>query len=158
MSKIIEITNQIISIGTDDGGIKEVRSDDINFVPHIGDEVEIFETETRIIVSKVEKKDAQFGIPAGGININLQNLQGSQNTVDPELVNAKRGKVVDKVTYCLLAFFLGTFGVHSFYSGHTGTGILCILFSWTGIPTLAGIICGITALCKKANAQGKIVM
>ena len=56
MSKIIEITNQIISIGTDDGGIKEVRADDINFVPHIGDEVEIFETETRIIVSKVEKK------------------------------------------------------------------------------------------------------
>lgn len=35
MSKIIEITNQIISIGTDDGGIKEVRADDINFSPHI---------------------------------------------------------------------------------------------------------------------------
>ena len=33
--------------------IKEVRADDINFVPHIGDKVEIFETESKIIVSKV---------------------------------------------------------------------------------------------------------
>jgi hypothetical protein len=48
MAKIISINNQIISIGTDNGGIEEVRADDINFVPHIGDEVEIFKTETKV--------------------------------------------------------------------------------------------------------------
>lgn len=39
----------------------------------------------------------------------------------------------------VLAFALGTFGVHHFYLGRTGRGILYMLFCWSGIPTLAGI-------------------
>lgn len=54
MAKIISINDQVISIGTDDGGIEEIRSSDVNFVPHVGDEVEIFKTDSKIIVSKVE--------------------------------------------------------------------------------------------------------
>lgn len=38
MAKIIELTETVISIGMEDGSIKEVRP---------GDEVEIFETESR---------------------------------------------------------------------------------------------------------------
>lgn len=47
MAKILEITENIISIGMEDNSIKEVRPVDLNFIPHIGDEVEVFETETR---------------------------------------------------------------------------------------------------------------
>lgn len=55
MSKILSIDNDIITIGMDGGTLKEVRAVDLNFVPHVNDEVEIFETETKTIVSKLEK-------------------------------------------------------------------------------------------------------
>lgn len=73
MSKIIKIDGEVISIVTDNGGIREVRTTDINFTPNVGDEVEIFETETNVIVTKKESKveqQAQAINPAAGININ----------------------------------------------------------------------------------------
>ena len=52
MSKILSIDNDIITIGMDGGTLKEVRAVDLNFVPHVNDEVEIFETETKTIFFK----------------------------------------------------------------------------------------------------------
>jgi len=46
----------------------------------------------------------------------------------------------DEVVGVLLAFFLGCFGVHHFYLGRVGLGIVYILFSWTGIPAILGVI------------------
>ncbi len=152
MAKIIEINNQVISIGTDDGKIKEVRASDINFVPHLGDEVEIFETDTKIIVSKVESKNT---IPNGGININLANTQ-TNNTPQPMLVTNK--KVVNKIAYCILAFLLGGFGIHKFYAGKTGAGVAYLLFCWTFIPVLLGLIDFIVGLTKKADDNGNILI
>ncbi|MGC4018842.1 MAG: hypothetical protein QM793_06230 [Muricomes sp.] len=56
MAKIIKLDNEIVSIGTDAGGIDEVRLSDLQFSPQVGDEVEVFKTENRIIVTKTEKK------------------------------------------------------------------------------------------------------
>ena len=154
MAKIIDINNQVISIGTDDGGIEEVRAQDINFVPHIGDEVEIFKTETNIIVSKVEPKKS--AIPEGGININLSNTQ--QNNATQPTVVAVNGKVVNKLVYCILAFFLGGIGVHKFYAGKTGSGIAFLLFCWTGIPAFIALIDFIVGLTKKADGNGNIII
>lgn len=39
-----------------------------------------------------------------------------------------------------ISFLAGTWGAHHFYLGNAGKGILSILFSWTGIPTIIGII------------------
>lgn len=158
MAKIININNQIISIGTDNGGIEEVRADDLNFVPHIGDEVEIFKTETKIIVSKVEPKKS--AISEGGININLSNTQQSntQNGSTQPVVVAPNGKVVNKLVYCILAFFLGGIGIHKFYAGQSGAGIACLLFSWTFIPAFIALIDFIVGLTKKADANGNIII
>ncbi len=49
----------------------------------------------------------------------------------------------NKLVACLLAIFLGSFGVHKFYLGQTTQGILYLIFCWTGIPTIVGIIEGI---------------
>ncbi|MDD2483139.1 MAG: TM2 domain-containing protein [Candidatus Shapirobacteria bacterium] len=46
----------------------------------------------------------------------------------------------NKLVAALLAFFLGTFGIHKFYMGETGKGIFYLLFCWTGIPTILGVI------------------
>ena len=153
MAKILSITSSVISIGSEDGSIREVRADDLNFVPHIGDKVEIYETDTKIIVSKVEEPAA---IPNGGININLQNTQTNQTPAFA--YPAASGKVVSKVVYCVLAFFLGGIGIHKFYAGKTGAGIVMLLFCWTGIPSLIALVEFIIGLTKKADSNGNIVI
>ena len=46
----------------------------------------------------------------------------------------------DEVVGVLLALFLGGLGVHKFYLGETGLGILYLVFFWTGIPAIIGFI------------------
>lgn len=152
MAKIVLVEQEKISIGMEDGTIKEVRTSDLNFVPHVGDEVEVFETESRIIISKKEKK--QEGVPEGGIHINLSNAQN----IGAAEVHYAAGKVVSKLVYCLLAFFLGWIGAHKFYAGRIGAGIVYLLFCWTGIPAVISVIEFIIALCKKSDAAGNIVV
>ena len=51
-----------------------------------------------------------------------------------------------KVAAGLLAIFLGGLGLHKFYLGNVGLGILYLLFCWTFIPTIVGFIEGIIYL------------
>ena len=53
-----------------------------------------------------------------------------------------------RVAAGLLAIFLGSFGVHKFYMGKIGMGILYLLFCWTAIPGIIGFIEGIIYLCE----------
>lgn len=53
-----------------------------------------------------------------------------------------------RTTAALLAIFLGGLGIHRFYLGHTGVGVLYFLFSWTFIPMILGLIEGIVFLTK----------
>jgi len=57
---------------------------------------------------------------------------------------APNGK--SKLAAALFALFLGGIGIHKFYLGKTGQGILFILFCWTFIPALIGFIEGIIFL------------
>ena len=65
--------------------------------------------------------------------------------------NARALAAKSNVVAAALAFFLGAFGIHHFYLGNTGRGILYLLFFWTVIPGLVAIIEGIVYLC--GNAQ-----
>ena len=156
MAKIIEVTNEIVSIGRDDGTITEVRPSDLNFAPEIGDEVQVFESETKTIVSKVQNK-TQTTEPAAnsGININVQNTQ--TNAV-PNMYIANGKKAVNKVVYLILAFFLGGIGIHKFYAGKIGSGILYLAFCWTAIPALIAFIEFIVAIFQKPDPNGMILV
>ena len=45
-----------------------------------------------------------------------------------------------KIAAALFAFFLGGFGVHKFYLGQVGMGVLYLVFFWTFIPALVALI------------------
>lgn len=52
----------------------------------------------------------------------------------------------NKIVAGILALFLGGIGAHKFYLGRIGQGILYLLFCWTGIPAVLGLIEGIIYL------------
>jgi len=52
-----------------------------------------------------------------------------------------------RIAAAILAFFLGGFGVHKFYLGRVGQGILYLLFCWTFIPSIIAFIEFIMYLC-----------
>lgn len=54
--------------------------------------------------------------------------------------------IKSKVVAGLLAIFLGSFGIHKFYLGKVGMGILYLIFCWTYIPAIIGFIEGIIYL------------
>ena len=60
---------------------------------------------------------------------------------------APNGK--SKLAAGLFGIFLGGFGIHKFYLGKTGMGILYLLFCWTFIPAVVGFIEGILFLVMK---------
>lgn len=47
-------------------------------------------------------------------------------------------------TAVLLSLFLGGLGVHKFYMGQTGLGILYLIFCWTYIPAIVGFVEALT--------------
>ena len=48
----------------------------------------------------------------------------------------------------ILGIFFGGLGFHKFYLGKVGTGIMYLIFCWTGIPSVVGLIEGIMYLTK----------
>ncbi len=62
-------------------------------------------------------------------------------------IDAQINKNPDQLTASLLAILLGSFGIQHFYIGQTTRGVLDILFCWTGVPAIIGLIEGIMWLC-----------
>lgn len=52
----------------------------------------------------------------------------------------------NKTTAGLFALLLGGLGVHKFYLGQSGMGVLYLLFFWTGIPAIVALIEGVMYL------------
>ena len=58
----------------------------------------------------------------------------------------------NRVTAALFAFFFGGLGAHKFYLGQPGLGILYLIFCWTFIPAIVGLIEAIVYLSMSDEA------
>lgn len=160
MAKILSIMDKTVTLGLEDGTLKEVELSSFNFLPQSGDEVELFESEGRMIVSKKETARSS-STPDGGIHINVSNdsVNSSAATARAavQMGTAPMRRPVKKVVYCLLAFFLGWMGAHKFYAGRTGMGLLYLIFCWTGIPAIIAFVEFFIGLFKATDENGYIL-
>lgn len=58
------------------------------------------------------------------------------------------GNGPSRTTAAIFALLFGGLGVHKFYLGQTGMGILYLLFCWTFIPAIVAFVEGIIYLTK----------
>ena len=77
---------------------------------------------------------------------------GSSSSVAGSVPSGQIAGTKSRVVAALLAFFFGAFGVHKFYLGQTGWGILYLLFFWTFIPMIVAPIEGILYLLSTERA------
>lgn len=128
MPKVIRIKNEMVTIGNDDGTFLDIPISELDFTPVVGELVETFVSGDRTIIYR--------------------------NGKNPSLPS--KGKGVNQLAYGLFALFLGGFGVHKFYAGKVGMGVVYLLFCWTFIPAIVALVEGILAFTKKADADGNI--
>ena len=68
---------------------------------------------------------------------------------------AKKKSERSRTLAAILAICLGGLGIHKFYLGQAGWGLIYFIFSWTFIPALAGFIEGIILLTMSDKSFGK---
>lgn len=138
MAKVLQITSDYISIGTDDGTIKDVLPESFTYTPSVGDEVKVFQGQNgRIIVMKDDsKKPEQQQVVINNVNTNT-------NTV-----RVVHGREKNKWVAFFLCLLLGVIGAHKFYEGKVGMGILYIFtFGLAGV----GVVIDLIAILLKPN-------
>ena len=68
MAKIVKVDTEVVSISTDTGEMKEAKKADLGFEPVVGDEVDLFENNGALIVTKKE-------MPMADMNAGVNNPQ-----------------------------------------------------------------------------------
>ena len=107
--------------------------------------------------ANVERSNIGFPVANGDMLDIYTSPDGTKRYAPHETMMMRTpGNRVNKIVYILLAVLLGGIGAHKFYCGKNGIGILYLVFCWTGIPEIAGLIEGILAIGKPNDAQGNI--
>lgn len=55
-------------------------------------------------------------------------------------------RIKDRLAAAIIAFGLGWFGMHKFYLGRCGWGLIYLIFSWSALPLIASIVEGVLYL------------
>ena len=153
MKKIIKLDGNNVIIGCDvTNEIVKTKYSNLNFNPRIGDEVEVYKDGTDLIIYKSGYMGPQQTVS------DTAGTGYERRVPDRENINYTYGRRVNKSTYAVLAILVGSCGLHKFYAGKAAQGILYILFAWTFIPLIIGLIEGIAALLASEDENGCILI
>lgn len=153
IGKVIKLDNAEITVVDNNQDVQVYDRESFSFDPKINDRVEIYDAGEYFIINEKEPEipsTQPINIKIDSANNNMQN----QTTNNMETSYGK--EKVSKLTYVLLAFFLGGVGIHKFYTGKTMQGILYLVFCWTGIPAIIALFEGIFAAFKPSDRTGMI--
>ncbi len=139
--KIIKSDNDTVTLGFPEGSFSIVSRADLGFYATDGDIVELYKSQVDGTEVTIYAK---------------QDLQSKISDYARQFQIDRGENEVNQVTYVLLAILVGNFGVHKFYAGKTFLGVIYLLFFWTAIPAVVGLVEGIIAATKKADVNGMI--
>ncbi|WP_424151011.1 TM2 domain-containing protein [Selenomonas noxia] len=134
-AKIIKSDDVNVTLGYDDGTFEEM--------PHAQLKLGVFVADGTVLDVYRNGDEKVFAV---------------SKTVAAPLVDASGNHKVNKLAYVLCALLLGGFGVHKFYTGRIGLGILYLVLFWTFIPAIVALIEGIVAATKPSDADGNIYL
>jgi TM2 domain-containing membrane protein YozV len=152
MFKVIKVDEENVYIASTEGGkTLKINKAKLDWEVKVYDYVEFYDAGNEIIVTKIPTEEAL---------IILQKDQTQKQQTQSQIIVTNnppmQSNKVNKITYVLLAWFLGGLGVHHFYANKPVSGILSLLFCWTLIPSLIATINFIIALCKPSDKDGNI--
>ena len=93
--------------------------------------------------AKCEYCGAAIGQPVAQPQAQPQYNQQSYNPVNPAAANLPEKS---KIVAGILALLLGGLGIHKFYLGQIGKGILYLILCWTYVPGIIAFVEGIIIL------------
>ena len=93
-------------------------------------------------ISQPAQQQPAYQQPVYQQNVNpFPDVQAQVGYINSTTFSEKSGwPVKSKLVAILLAFFLGGLGIHQFYLGKSGKGVLYLLFCWTYIPGIIAFI------------------
>lgn len=106
---------------------------------------EVPKLEAEIAVSKLRGAGAEAGMEEIDYELDAilsdnSNRGSNRSSSRPSSSSSANKSSKSKLVAGLLALFVGHFGIHNFYLGHTGKGILQLLLCFTGISSIWALI------------------
>ena len=98
--------------------------------------------------------DAQFCAKCGKRNLTLAEAAAPGVIPAPAPGDYTPG-AKSRITAGILGILLGGIGVHKFYLNNVGLGILYLVFCWTAIPAIIGLVEGIIYLTQDDVTFGR---
>jgi hypothetical protein len=160
--KILRIYDDAIDVGSSDGNLINISRDDLTFDPKLGQKVEIFQNDSRFMISVAKKKKKKHKNLSSTSEVKTENsAQDSEVIVSekPILSTYNQSERIrsskSKMTAGLLGIFFGGFGIHSFYTGRVGRGFVQLFVTMVtfGIGSIWGFIEGIVILCSHKGSR-----
>ena len=116
------------------------KTNDVSFDDYLALQKELDET----------RKEYGVEVKEGKISKAISYFFEKKESRVPQPVNRKK--------YMLLALFTGWMGGHRFYAKQYPTGILYLLFCWTGCPVAMTLIDLMIAIPKEVDKDGRILI
>jgi TM2 domain-containing membrane protein YozV/5-bromo-4-chloroindolyl phosphate hydrolysis protein len=95
-------------------------------------------------IPSIDNLDSFCGKRKGRHNMGFNQMKKHMSNIPQALFESSNTSILKrKLTAGALGIFFGSFGAHKFYLGKTFWGVLYLLFCWTGIPFIVGLVEGV---------------